>query len=183
MMILQTPSLLSDYQITKISNETSGSMAHWVKQSSLPSYAERWFSYARDEAFLSNFNTAKVGCVIVYKNHIVGRGHNQLKTDPYQKRYNQEYRLWTNSEDFSKTSGHTIHAEIAALKSISYPVAQQISWKRVKVYVYRVAPGLEGYSGLALPCPACAHALSDLGIQGVHYTTGHIDRPFGYCDL
>ena len=170
-------------QIQNISAVTSDKMAAWVKQSKLPSYSERWFKCARDEAFKSNFHKSKIGCVFVYKGHIVGRGHNQHKTDPLQQQYNQKYRDWTASDDFEQSCGHTIHAEIAALKSISYPVAQQIIWKQVYIYVYRVAPGLDGFSGLALPCPACAHALSDVGIQKVYYTTGHVDRPFGCCDL
>ena len=176
--------ILPKDQIRLIAKETSNNMYIWVNQSTLPAYAEKWFIQARNEAFKSDFHTAKTGCVIVYKNHVIGRGHNKLKTDPYQKKYNQKYREWTNDIEFSKTCGHTIHAEIDALKHISYQCLQQhIVWKKVSVYIYRVAPGLECYSGLALPCPACAHALADVGIQGAYYTTGHVDKPFGYCDL
>ena len=175
--------MLTKNQIRKIRSETSDDMAEWVRISTLPSYVERWFLAARDEAFKSNFHAAKIGCVILYKNHIIGRGHNQYKTDPMQKFYNEKYREWTNSREFGLCCDHSLHAEIDALKNISYPIAQQVIWKKVEVYVYRVAPGLDNYSGLALPCAACAHALQDSGILGVHYTTGRIDKPFGYCEL
>lgn len=180
---MKRPISLTPQQISMIANETSLEMEHWAKKSNLPNYTSQWFKCARDEAFLSNFHTAKMGCVFVYKNHVIGRGHNQHKTDPLQKEYNQKYRDWTATDEFSQICGHTLHAEIAALKSISYPTAQQTVWKRVQVYVYRVGLGLESYSGLALPCQACANALSDIGIREVFYTTGHVDKPFGRCDL
>lgn len=177
------PNKLTKRQIEMIIRETSKSMEEWIRQSTLPSYTEQWFKQARDEAIKSDFHTAKIGCVVVYKNHIIGRGHNQNKTDPLQKEYNQKYQKWAASEEFSQNCGHTLHAEIAALKSIPYSVAKQVVWKNVQIYVYRAAPGLERYSGLALPCIACAHAIQDIGIQGVYYTTGNVNRPFGYCEL
>lgn len=177
------PRHLTYRQINMIKRGTDGCVYDWVQKSNFPAYSERWFLAARDEAFKSNFYTAKIGCVIVYKNHIIGRGHNQRKTDPYQKKYNQMYREWTNSPEFSNTCGHTLHAEIDALKNVPYPIGCQVNWKKVEVYIYRVGPGLDGFSGLAMPCEACAHALSDMGITKAYYTTGHEDRPFGCCDL
>lgn len=180
---MKEPNTLTKKQIDLIYNETNGRLEAWVKQSGLPNYMHQWFKYARDEAFLSNFHTSKIGCVFVYKNHIIGRGHNQHKTDPLQKEYNERYRSWTSSDEFSQICGHTLHAEMAALKSISYCTAKKTDWKKVQVYVYRVGLGLPGYSGLALPCSACANALSDVGIREVYYTTGRLDKPFGKCDL
>lgn len=177
------PKRLSENQIDKISSEISDNISNWLNKSKIPQYAKRWFLQAKNEACKSNSNNAKIGCVIVYKNHIIGRGHNQIKTDPFQKKYNSRYRKWTNDPDFSKTQGHTLHAEIDALRNIPYTTEISINWKKVDVYIYRIGLGLEGYSGLALPCEACAHALSDKGILGAYYTTGHLDRPFGYCDL
>ena len=181
--MIRNPSYISESMILRIQRDTQDQMSRWTTISGLPTYMSRWFAAARDEAFKSNFHTAKVGCVIIYRNHIVGRGHNQLKTDTTQAQYNQMYREWTNDAEFSNTCGHTAHAEIDALNSITYPIAQKLDWKRTKVYVYRVAQGLEGYTGLSLPCPACAAALSDVGIRKVYYTTGHLDHPFGQCDL
>lgn len=154
-----------------------------VKKSNMPKRMSKWFIKASELAFKSNFHTAKIGCVLVYKNHILGEGYNQLKTHPKQKIYNQKYRKWTNDPDFSKTCGHTIHAEIDALTSVPYPIGIKVDWKKVDVFVYRVGPGLDNYSGLALPCPACANSLLDIGIHNVYYTTGNSDKPFGHCDL
>lgn len=148
-------------------------VANGLDNSNLTSRMYRWFVAASDEAFKSDFPSAKIGCVIVYKNHIIGRGFNQLKTDPKQKRYNQLYREWTNSLEFSNTSGHTIHAEISALKSVPYPIMIRTDWSKVEVYIYRIGIGLDNYTGLSLPCPACANALSDLGIRHVYYTKSH----------
>ena len=167
-----------------IERDAAPNIETWVKDSGLPKHAKKWVIASRDEAFKSDFHTFKVGCVLVYKNRIIGRGHNQLKTDPYQKIYNNRYRLYTNEPEFSNTCGHTIHAEIDALTDVLYPVAQQINWKKVKVYVYRLTLNQEtSYMGIALPCPACAGALYDRGIRKVYYTTGRLDKPFGCCDL
>ena len=179
----KTPRTLSHNQILAVREETGSNILEWVRTSQLPAYAERWVISARDEALKADFYSAKVGCVIVYKNHIIGSGYNQVKTDPTQKLYNQTYRQWTNCEESSATCGHTIHAEIAALKSISYSVAQNAKRKELSAYIYRVAPGLPNYTGLSLPCEACAHALQDFGISTVYYTTGRIEKPLGLCSL
>ena len=181
----KSPRTLTRTQITSIRAKTDMNVIDWVHMSSLPTYAERWFLSARDEAFKADFYSAKVGCVVVCKNHVVGRGHNEVKTDPMQKLYNQNYRAWTNGEESSATCGHTIHAEIAALKSIPYTVDSRSLRRRktFEVYIYRVAPGLPNYAGLALPCEACAHALQDFGIRTVYYTTGRVEKPFGVCSL
>lgn len=179
----QVPKKLTKFQIKEIVTNTDCDIKSWVRRSGFSTYTEKWFIAARDEAIKSIFHTAKIGCVIVYKNHIIGRGYNQVKTDPFQKKYNQKYRSWTNSPEFSNTCGHTIHAEIDALKNVKYSISSSINWKKAEMYIYRVAPGLEGYSGLSLPCEACAHAIQDIGIQKVYYTTGRIEKPFGYCEL
>lgn len=176
-------SRLTKRQSNEIKSYTDDHMDLWLRKSHLPKHLKKWFVAARDEALKSNFHSAKVGCVLVYKNHIVGRGHNQLKTDPTQKRYNRKYRSWTKEPEFSKTCGHIIHAELDALKSIPYAVNKQLKWGQVEAYIYRVAYGLDGYSGLALPCHACAHALNDSGVKTAFYTTGHQSNPFGVCDI
>lgn len=175
--------LLTENQVKMITNTTDSQIPDWVENSGLPTYMSRWFEQARDEAFKSNFHSAKLGCVLVYKNHILSVGHNQQKTDPIQQRYNRRYRKFTRSGNFYTNCGHNIHAEMDAIKNVSYPVAQQVDWKRVDLYVYRIGVGLNNYTGLALPCQACAHALSDIGIRKVYYTTGHADKPFGQCDI
>lgn len=129
----------------------------------------RFFEFARQEAEKSDFERFHLGCIVTYKNHIIGRGCNGLKTDPAQKHYNRKRNFSADTK--GKPIKHSRHAEIAALKSIPYPIASTIDWSKVKVYVYRVSPGNPlGYS-LARPCKACMKAIRDKGITKIYYTT------------
>lgn len=113
----------------------------------------------------SNFRAFHLGCVIVYKHKIIGEGYNSTKTHPVQKHYNRRYRSFKKS---IKPFQDSLHAEIAALQSIPYPVAQEVDWKKVKVYVVRVR---EKDFGLARPCPACMAALREMGVRNFYYST------------
>lgn len=128
----------------------------------------RMFEKAKELAETSDFYPFKLGCVITYKHHIIGQGVNANKTNPKQKYYNKRYRK------FSRGNGmpciHSIHAEIAALNSIPYPVAEQIDWKQVRVYIYRVSKGHKSGHGNARCCPACRNALVDKGVRHFYYT-------------
>lgn len=128
----------------------------------------RFFEAARQEALCSNFDRFHVGCVIVYKGHIIGRGSNSPKTDPMQKKYNA---MRTFNRCGHKPIIHSIHAEIAALKSIPYPIAESIDWGKVKVYVFRVCKGKPLRQGLARCCPSCMQALRDKGVRKIYYST------------
>ena len=130
----------------------------------------RMFEKAHEIAATSDFDHFKMGCVITYKHHIISVACNSNKTHPAQSYYNK-YR------DFRKNGPkpcvHSVHAEIAALSKIPYPIAQQIDWKQVNVYVYRIAPGLRLGKGSARCCPACAQALRDKGIRNIYYSTDY----------
>jgi tRNA(Arg) A34 adenosine deaminase TadA len=81
---------------------------------------------------------------------------------------------------FNKTKSgikHSVHAEIAAINSISYVMGRDIDWTKVKLYIYRICPGHESGQGLSKSCPACQAAIQDLGIKHVYYTT---DDGFAY---
>lgn len=129
----------------------------------------RYFEAAHKEAEKSDFPRFHVGCVVVYKGSIIASAHNSNKSDPKQKKYNR-YRHFNNYH-MAKPVHHSLHAEVAALKSITYPVAQQIDWKKVKVYVYRIAPGLPKGRGNSRPCQGCMHYIKELGIRDVYYST------------
>ena len=128
----------------------------------------RFFELARQQALQSQFDRFHLGCVIVYKGHIIGRGSNSDKTDPLQNLYNKERKFNKNG---SQPIKHSVHAEIAALKSIPYPIQESIDWGKVKVYIYRIAVGKKLHMGLARPCAGCMKALRDKGIQRIFYTT------------
>ena len=128
----------------------------------------RMFEKAKEIAETSNFPHFHVGCVITYKHHIIGQGSNSNKTCPKQKYYNKRFRNFSRQD--GKPTAHPSHAEIAALNSIPYPVSQQIDWKDVHVYIYRISNGRITGRGLSRPCPACEGALLDKGVRHFYYT-------------
>lgn len=127
----------------------------------------KMFTKARQIAETSDFGSFHLGCVIVYKHKILASASNSTKTHPMQKKYNRKYRNFKHGE---KPIVDSLHAEIAALSSIPYPIAQQIQWKDVSVYVYRICKGKPLGHGMARPCKACRNALRDMGINHLYYT-------------
>lgn len=136
-----------------------------------------WFEMARQQAINSDFGSIRLGCVVVYQGRIIGRGYNTSKTDPIQKEYNQKYRSFKKS---SKPAHHSLHAEIAAIKSVPRSVDVSIDWSRVKVYIYRICPGKPLHQGLSKPCPACYNFMKDKGIRHIYFTE---DDGFGYKEI
>lgn len=132
----------------------------------------RFFNMARQIAEQSDFGSTKVGCVLVYQGKILATGCNTTKTSPIQKRYNR----FRHFNPGVKPIQHSNHAELAAIKSVSYTVDKEIDWKRVKVYVFRIAPGLPLGMGCAKPCPGCMALIRDKGIRDVYYSDND-----GYC--
>ena len=128
----------------------------------------RYFEMARQEALHSDFARFRMGCVIVYKGRVIGRGANSDKTDPIQKLYNKE-RSFNRSG--VKPVKHSIQAEIAALKSVPYPIQEAIDWNKAKIYVFRICPGKKLKQGMSRCCPACMKALRDRGISKIYYST------------
>lgn len=136
----------------------------------------KFFEMARKEAEKSDFDGFKLGCVIVHKKHVIGRGHNSNKTNTKQKKYNR-YR---NFNKGSRPIKHSVHAEIDSLNSVPYSVANSINWSNVKVYIYRISPGKPLGHGLSSPCAACRAAMRDLDIRHLYYTT---DNGFAYEEM
>ncbi len=135
------------------------------------------FDIARKVSYSSTYETHNLGCVIVYKHHIISKGANSSKTHPQQKFYNRKYRHFNKSE---KPIMDSVHAEIRALNNIPYPIAEKLDWSKVEVYIYRSCPGKKLGFGLARPCNACLAALKDKGIKKIYYTT---DTGYAYEEL
>lgn len=133
---------------------------------SFSKFDKQMFKAARKIAETSDFSTFHMGCVIVYKKHIIGAAANSDKTHPMQATYNQ-YRKFNKTKNGIK---HSVHAEIAAINSIPYTIGKDINWNKVKVYIYRICPGHDFGAGVARPCPGCERALRDLGIKHIYYT-------------
>lgn len=137
----------------------------------------RMFNEAHKEAKKGTYKQVKVGCVITYKHKIIGRGHNQDKTHPMQKKYNR-YRNFNNTEgEFVKDYAH---AETITISSISYTTGIKVDFSKVKVFVYRVCPGKQFGYGNSKPCPACMNLIKDLGIKKIYYTD---DDGYNYLQL
>lgn len=134
---------------------------------SITKFDKKMFKIAKDVAATSDFKPFKVGCVVVYKKHILSVGANSRKTHPFQKTFNKKYRTFTKTE---KPIYDSLHAEINALTKIAYPIAQKIDWKDVRLYVYRICNGKEKKFGMARPCAACLAAIKDFGIRHIYYT-------------
>ena len=128
----------------------------------------RMFQQAKRVAKTSTYKTHSLGCVIVYKHHIISAASNSNKTHPKQKEYNKKYRIFSRS---NKPIMDTGHAEMLALYNIPYPIGQKIDWSKVRVYVYRISKGHKHGFGISRPCDACLNALRDAGVRHLYYTT------------
>lgn len=133
----------------------------------------RFFDYARRVAEGATYDGFKMGCVIAYRGHVIGAGANSDKTCPQQKYYNRRYRSFRRG---TKPIRDSLHAEMSALRSVPWQVAHSIDWGKARVYVYRISPGKSSGHGMARPCQGCIHALRDIGVRKVLYTTDD-----GYC--
>lgn len=135
----------------------------------LSNYDLKMFEAAKLEAEKSDYKPFKLGCVITYKGHIIGHGHNSNKTNPLQKKYNMRYRKFNSCN--TKPIRHSIHAELSALLSVPYAVGKDMDWNKASIYIYRISNGNKPYGyGCAKPCNACAHAIRDFGIKNIYYT-------------
>ena len=119
------------------------------------------FNRAKEISYLSDYNRIHIGCVAVYKNHIIGVGYNTNKTHPIQKKYNK-YRCIKYSGDFIPR----LHAEMSCLIQIK---DTEIDFSKVELFIYREYK--DGSLAMSRPCGACMKMIDSLGIKKIHYTT------------
>lgn len=145
---------------------------------SFTNFELRMFDAARMEAEKSTFGHFHLGCIITYKNKIIGKGFNSDKTHPMQQKYNRRYRKFNTSRgEFVK---HSVHAEIAAISNIPYVVGKEVDFSKAKIFIYRICNGKRFGYGNARPCPACMNAIRELGIRHVYFTD---DDGLSYLEL
>lgn len=120
----------------------------------------KYFEKAKQVATISDYHPVQVGCIAVYKGHIVAVACNLNKTHPIQKYYNRRYR-----ED-SDGMMPKLHAEINCLNQLKH---LNLNYSKIKLYIYRLRKD-QPY-GMARPCASCMAAIKDLGIRDIYYTT------------
>lgn len=96
---------------------------------------------------------------------MLAKGFNTTKTNPIQHLYNQ-YRNLEVMRGVEPKAG--LHAEMMALVKIK---DLDISFTKVKLYIYR--EDMNGNIAMCKPCEACTHAIKDLGIKEIYYTTNN----------
>lgn len=128
----------------------------------------KFFEAARAVAMQSDYKSIHMGAVLVYQGKVMASGCNSNKTLPLQKKYNRRYRTFRGGPRMVVDS---VHAEVACINSIPYPVAQGMDWKKVKLFIYRISPGSPLGFSLARPCDACMALIKDKGIRNIYYTT------------
>ena len=132
-----------------------------------------YFDKAKNISFLSDFKQIHIGCVAVYKKHIIGVGYNTNKTHPLQFVYNKYRDLeWNGIQPKAK-----LHAEMMCLLSIK---DLDIDFSKVKLYIYR--EDKNGHLALSKPCGGCMRAIKDLGIKEINYTVynGYVKVALNY---
>ena len=120
----------------------------------------RYFNFAKEAAKFSDFNMHHLGCVVVYKSHILSTGFNTNRTHPIQMEYNK-YRNFNNPNNVK----HKLHAEIMGLSKIRY---LNIDWNKVEIYIYR--ENKDRSKALSYPCIGCKQYIKDLGIKNIYFT-------------
>lgn len=118
-----------------------------------------FFKAAKAMSELSDFDRAHIGCVVTIGSHrIVSSGYNSTKSHPLQKQLNKER--------FNADSGHSLHAEVAALLPL---MKENIDFSKVEIYTHRNYK--DGTMALSRPCKSCMKLIRDLGIKKINYTT------------
>ena len=134
---------------------------------------KKFFKAAKELAETSTFKNVKMGCIMVYKGIIIGKGVNSSKSHPLQKIYNKRYRKFNSGN--GKMINDCLHAETSALLDAEKNVGDHVDWSKVHVFIYRISPGRSSKTGCARCCPACRNLLYDKGIRSIYYT-----EDFGY---
>ena len=144
----------------------------------LSNYDLKMFEQAKIEAESSDYKPFKLGCVIAYKGHIIGRGHNSNKSHPMQKKYNRKYRHFNCERgEFVHDS---VHAEVSAITDVRWAVGKDVDWSKASIYVFRISHGRSTGFGCAKPCPACLGMIRDVGIKRIFYTD---NEGYSYLEL
>lgn len=106
----------------------------------------KFFNLAKRLARYSDYETHKLGAVIIQGNRIRGVGFNKKRTHPK-----------------STTRFQNLHAELAAVLN-----SRSDDLSGCDIYVYREKK--DGCLGMSRPCPHCYNLLTSLNINKIYYT-------------
>ena len=110
---------------------------------------------------MSDFKQVHIGCIAVYKGHILAVGYNTNKTHPLQKKYNKFRKMYNSKFEPVPKS----HAEISCLSQIK---DMDLDFSKIKLYIYR--ENKNGNLAICRPCKACMKLIDELGIKKIFYT-------------
>jgi len=127
--------------------------------------AKKHLKHALTLAHSSTYGTKniKIGAVLVDKRGNTYTGSNSNKSHPLQHRYNK-HRFGVEIHD---TIGHSLHAELAAIKSA---INKRVDLTGAAIYIVRVGSKTFNF-GMCRPCAACMGAILAVGITDIFYTT------------
>ena len=103
---------------------------------------EKYFKLAKNVSELSDYNkkNIKIGAVLVYKNRIIGTGHNTSKTSPVQMKYNKYRETDKNNRSYvAEEHLPFLHAEMSCLLDSK---DMNIDWNKASMFIYREGLGL-----------------------------------------
>lgn len=125
----------------------------------------KYLRRAHSLAATSTYGTKniKIGAVVVDKQGNTYSGKNTKKSDPIQQKYNHK----RFGQDVHDSIGHSMHAEMAAIKNA---IIKRANLQGATIYVSRVGGSHSEY-GMCRPCPACIGAVKAVGIEHIIYTT------------
>jgi len=124
-------------------------------------YFKRAFNLARSSTY--GTKNIRIGACVVDKRGTIYDGSNSKKSHPMQHRFNKR-RFGGEVID---TVGHTLHAEMAAIKAA---INKRVDLNGAAIYVARVG-GKHSFYGMCRPCRACMGAIQAVGIVDIFYTT------------
>jgi|SRR5579864_1608312 len=107
----------------------------------------KFFDLAKKIAKLSDHPKFKLGCVIVKKRKILGKGCNMIKTSPHS---NHPFNM--------------IHAELSAILNAD----KQSEIRNADFYIYRETK--TGKLAQSFPCSYCLTLLENCGIKNLYHT-------------
>ena len=120
-----------------------------------------FFNKSINESSKSLHSRFRVGCIITTNNKIISKKHNENKTHPLQRYYNN---IANDMDECKiKRASNDIHAEINAI--ISAKKSKNFIPEYSKIYIGRITK--DGNISCSFPCYSCYTAICDIGFSEI----------------